>query len=126
LCSFSLLILASSFGLWEPSLLPSMTKISIIKITTLLFVTLPVLYSLFYYSTSKVPFLYLAVAAAVASLMVLSLRATMVIWITVLVLLSFAGNRRKILVQRGRRITLDVVWHLARVLFRSHKGTEVN
>ncbi|WJX88725.1 hypothetical protein P8452_70781 [Trifolium repens] len=100
-----------------------MTKISIIKITTLLLVTLAVLYSLFYY---KVPFLYLAIAAAVASLMILSLRATMVIWITVLVLLSFAGNRRKILVQRGRRITLDVVWHLARVLFRSHKGTEVN
>ncbi|CAJ2664305.1 hypothetical protein L195_g002137 [Trifolium pratense] len=97
-----------------------MTKISIIIITTLL-VIFAVLYS-----TSKVPFLYLAVAAAVVSLTILSLRATMVIWITVLVMLTFAGNRRKILVQRGRRITFDVVWHLSRVLFIPHKGTEVN
>ncbi|RHN63463.1 hypothetical protein MtrunA17_Chr4g0058531 [Medicago truncatula] len=97
----------------------SMTRIiSIITITTLL-VTLAVFY--FVFNHSNVPFLYMAVTVVVASVMILSFRAIMVIWITLFVLLTFAGNRRKVLVQRGRRITLDVVWHLVRVLFRSNK-----
>ncbi|MED6218180.1 hypothetical protein PIB30_024505 [Stylosanthes scabra] len=65
---------------------------------------------------------HVAVAAAVASVMVLALRATMVTWVTVLVLVSFAGNRRKILVQQGRRITVDVALNLISIIFRSQKG----
>ncbi|CAK8562971.1 unnamed protein product [Lathyrus sativus] len=94
-----------------------MTRISIF---TVLLVVLAMFYCVFDYFTAEI-ILYLAVVAAVATATIMSLRATIVIWITVLVLLSFAGNRRKSLVQRGRQIVFDVVWHLVRVSFRSHK-----
>ncbi|EXB93908.1 hypothetical protein L484_002064 [Morus notabilis] len=42
----------------------------------------------------------------------------MVTWITVLVLLAFAGNRRRVLVKRGRRITNDVAMFLVGVLVK--------
>ncbi|KAK0588344.1 hypothetical protein LWI29_038442 [Acer saccharum] len=45
---------------------------------------------------------------SVATFLVVAARATMVTWITVLVLLAFAGNRRRVLVQQGRKITADV------------------
>ncbi|CAL5198201.1 unnamed protein product [Lathyrus oleraceus] len=94
-----------------------MTRISI---STVLLVALVMFYYVFHYFTVEI-ILYLAVITAVATATIMSLRATIVIWITVLVLLSFAGNRRKSLVRRGRQITFDVVWHLVRVSFRSHK-----
>lgn len=69
---------------------------------------------------------YLAAAVLIPLLcvagMILAFRATMVTWVTVLVLLAFAGNRRKVLVQRGWGITIDVAWYLASVVFRSHKS----
>ncbi|KAL5064582.1 hypothetical protein RYX36_026319 [Vicia faba] len=73
-----------------------MTRINII---TKLLVSLAVFYYVFDYFTVPT-FLYVAVTAAVATAAVVSLRATMVIWVTVLVMLSFAGNRRKSLVKR--------------------------
>ncbi|CAI8609861.1 unnamed protein product [Vicia faba] len=94
-----------------------MTRINII---TKLLVSLAVFYYVFDYFTVPT-FLYVAVTAAVATAAVVSLRATMVIWVTVLVMLSFAGNRRKSLVKRGRRIIFDVVWHFLRVSFISQK-----
>lgn len=49
-------------------------------------------------------------------LILLAIRTTMVTWITVLVLLAFAGNRRRVLVKNGRKITLDVTMHLVMVV----------
>ncbi|KAJ0105184.1 hypothetical protein Patl1_18132 [Pistacia atlantica] len=46
-----------------------------------------------------------------ATLLILAARATMVTWITVLVLLAFAGKRRRVLVQEGRKITTDVAFY---------------
>ncbi|KAJ7956173.1 Pyrroline-5-carboxylate reductase 1 [Quillaja saponaria] len=42
------------------------------------------------------------------SLVIVAVRATMITWITVLVLLAFSGKRRRVLVQQGRQITTDV------------------
>lgn len=44
--------------------------------------------------------------------------ATVVTWITVLVLLTCAGRRRRTLVEEGRRATKDIVGIVARVLLR--------
>ncbi|KAJ9163799.1 hypothetical protein P3X46_023430 [Hevea brasiliensis] len=47
-----------------------------------------------------------------STLVVIAARATVLAWITVLVLLAFAGKRRGVLVQQGRKITTDVVMYL--------------
>lgn len=44
--------------------------------------------------------------------------ATVVTWITVLVLLTFAGRRRRALVEEGQRATKDIVVLVARVLLK--------
>ncbi|XP_023530771.1 uncharacterized protein LOC111793221 [Cucurbita pepo subsp. pepo] len=62
-----------------------------------------------------VPIVGLLVVAGVA---VVAARATMVAWITVLVLLAFAGNRRRVLVKQGRQITADVAMYLGAVLVK--------
>lgn len=51
-------------------------------------------------------------------LVVIAARATMIAWITVLVMLTFAGNRRRVLVRRGRLITADVAIYLFRVVIK--------
>ncbi|GLT53793.1 hypothetical protein SLA2020_270410 [Shorea laevis] len=56
--------------------------------------------------------------ALVATLVIVAARATMVTWITVLVLLAFSGKRRRVLAQHGREITADVAVHLVRVVLR--------
>ncbi|KAF9667922.1 hypothetical protein SADUNF_Sadunf15G0073500 [Salix dunnii] len=48
------------------------------------------------------------------TLLVVAARATVLTWITVLVLLAFAGRRRRVLVQQGSKITADVVMYLIR------------
>ncbi|KAL1207248.1 hypothetical protein V5N11_027994 [Cardamine amara subsp. amara] len=60
------------------------------------------------------------VLAAALSLLILvaAARATMVAWITVLVLLAFSGTRRRVLARRGKTITADVAMCLVRVLIR--------
>ncbi|KFK26650.1 hypothetical protein AALP_AA8G275700 [Arabis alpina] len=60
------------------------------------------------------------VLAAALSLLILvtAARATMVAWITVLVLLAFSGTRRRVLARRGNTITADVAMCLVRVLIR--------
>jgi hypothetical protein len=60
----------------------------------------------------------LAGVALVATLVMATARATMVTWITVLVLLAFAGKRRRVLAQHGREITADVAVQLVRVVLR--------
>lgn len=49
-----------------------------------------------------------------STLLVVAARATVLTWITVLVLLAFSGKRRRVLVQQGRKITADVVMYLIR------------
>ncbi|KAG0461080.1 hypothetical protein HPP92_021377 [Vanilla planifolia] len=44
--------------------------------------------------------------------------ATVVTWITILVLLAFAGKPRRTLVTEGRRITADIVGFAVKVLLR--------
>ncbi|KAJ0229277.1 Transmembrane protein [Hirschfeldia incana] len=56
--------------------------------------------------------------AAALSLLILvtAARATMVAWITVIVLLAFSGTRRRVLANRGKTITTDVAMSLVRIL----------
>ncbi|KAG7954468.1 hypothetical protein I3843_11G020100 [Carya illinoinensis] len=61
------------------------------------------------------PFLGLVLTV---TLVIVAARATMVTWITVLVLLAFAGKRRRVLAQHGRKITADVAIHLFRILLK--------
>jgi hypothetical protein len=49
-----------------------------------------------------------------STLLVVAARATVLTWITVLVLLAVSGKRRRVLVQQGREITADVVMYLIR------------
>jgi len=71
----------------------------------------------------KIEGFYLIVAlVGIASVAVLAFRVTMVTFVTVLVMLRFAGYRRKLLIQRGWLITLDVAWFLGSAIFRSQKG----
>ncbi|XP_008237833.1 PREDICTED: uncharacterized protein LOC103336555 [Prunus mume] len=57
-------------------------------------------------------------ALMVLALVVIAARATMMAWITVLVLLTFAGNHRRVLVRRGKLITADVAIYLFRVIIK--------
>ncbi|PRQ22383.1 hypothetical protein RchiOBHm_Chr6g0249651 [Rosa chinensis] len=57
-------------------------------------------------------------ASLVFALVVIAARASMIAWITVLVMLTFAGNRRRVLVRRGSLITSDVAVHLFRVVIK--------
>ncbi|KAL3655400.1 hypothetical protein CASFOL_001186 [Castilleja foliolosa] len=65
-----------------------------------------------YYASSAV------LALLVAILIVFMVRTTILTWITVMVLLAFAGKRRRVLVKEGRKITSDVAMYLARVLVK--------
>ncbi|KAH7682898.1 hypothetical protein IHE45_05G149200 [Dioscorea alata] len=56
----------------------------------------------------------LAMGAALA----VAVPATLVTWITVLVLLAFAGKPRRALVREGRRITGDIAGFAFRILIR--------
>ncbi|KAL3748130.1 hypothetical protein ACJRO7_009371 [Eucalyptus globulus] len=53
-----------------------------------------------------------------AMLLVVAARATLMMWITVLVLLAFSGKRRRFLALRGRKITTDVAMYVVEVAFR--------
>lgn len=50
--------------------------------------------------------------------LIMAFRATMVAWITVLVLLTFAGNRRRVLVRRGGLITGEVTSYFLPLIFK--------
>ncbi|KAF6171956.1 hypothetical protein GIB67_031260 [Kingdonia uniflora] len=56
----------------------------------------------------------LSMAAALA----VAIPATVVTWITVLVLLAFCGKPRRALVQEGRSITADIVGFVIRIVIR--------
>lgn len=56
----------------------------------------------------------LSMAAAIA----IAVPATVVIWITVLVLLAFAGRPRRSLVAEGRRITADITGFVIKIVLR--------
>lgn len=53
-----------------------------------------------------------------ALLIILAVRTTIVTWITVMVLLAFAGKRRRVLVKEGRKITSDVAMYLVQVVLK--------
>ncbi|CAA7043326.1 unnamed protein product [Microthlaspi erraticum] len=57
---------------------------------------------------------FFLVAALSLLILVTAARATMVAWITVLVLLAFSGTHRRVLVKRGKTITMDVAMSLVR------------
>ncbi|KAL3824885.1 hypothetical protein ACJIZ3_020914 [Penstemon smallii] len=67
------------------------------------------------YYTSILP-LFLAILLAL--LIVFAVRTTIVTWITVMVLLAFAGKRRRVLAKEGRKITSDVAIYLAQVVLK--------
>ncbi|KAG4932634.1 hypothetical protein JHK87_046636 [Glycine soja] len=98
-----------------------MTKISII-ITLLIAVTASCFVCVLLDRKIEGFYMVVALVTIIASAMVLAFRATMVTFITVLVLLTFAGFRRRVLIQQRWRIFLDVAWYLVSVIFRSEKG----
>ncbi|KAK4438555.1 hypothetical protein Salat_0190000 [Sesamum alatum] len=69
-------------------------------------------------STYYSPFLPLLLALLLAVLVVFAVRTTIVTWITVMVLLAFAGKRRRVLAREGRKITSDVAMYLVQVLLK--------
>ncbi|CAL9019738.1 unnamed protein product [Prunus brigantina] len=73
---------------------------------------------LFYNDHITVLLLPVLGALMVLALVVVAARATMMAWITVLVLLTFAGNHRRVLVRRGKLITADVAIYLFRVIMK--------
>lgn len=64
------------------------------------------------------PLLTLLAAFLVAFLIVFAARTTLVTWITVVVLLAFAGKRRRVLAREGRKITSDVAMFLVQVVIK--------
>ncbi|KAJ0971947.1 hypothetical protein J5N97_019906 [Dioscorea zingiberensis] len=55
---------------------------------------------------------------AMGATLAVAVPATVVTWITVLVLLAFAGKPRRALVREGRRITADITGFAFKVLIR--------
>uniref|UniRef100_A0A6N2K412 Transmembrane protein n=1 Tax=Salix viminalis TaxID=40686 RepID=A0A6N2K412_SALVM len=68
----------------------------------------------FYGSTANTSRLNWAGLFGLVVLIAVAARATVLAWITVVVLLAFAGRRRRVLVQQGRKITADVIMYLIR------------
>ncbi|PIA51684.1 hypothetical protein AQUCO_01100506v1 [Aquilegia coerulea] len=82
-----------------------------------------------YYSSNSIPsskwpvIPYMSISMIVlvlfiAALVIIAVRATVVTWITVLVLLAFAGNRRKVLVRQGSNITADITMSVMKTVFK--------
>ncbi|KAM7479855.1 hypothetical protein LguiA_028068 [Lonicera macranthoides] len=57
-------------------------------------------------------------ALAIGILVIVAVRTTIVTWITVLVILAFAGKRRRVLVVEGRKISAEVAMYLVKVLVK--------
>lgn len=64
-----------------------------------------------------VPFLVVGAALLVGTI-VLAVRAIVITWITVLVLLAFTGKRRRGAVKDGKTITSEVAMYAANVVFK--------
>ncbi|XP_059657980.1 uncharacterized protein LOC132304355 [Cornus florida] len=62
--------------------------------------------------------LLLAGSFLVAALAIVALRATVVTWITVLVLLTVAGKHSRVLVSEGKKITTDVAVYLVKAVLK--------
>ncbi|KAL7616507.1 uncharacterized protein LOC111913611 [Lactuca sativa] len=54
----------------------------------------------------------------IGGLMAVMVRATIVTWTMVLVMMAFAGKRRRVLAVEGRKITGDVAMHLLKVVIK--------
>lgn len=88
-----------------------------------LFFLLSLLYILFSHtdhSGSRWPFFYIPVVGVlvVGGFLVVMARATMVTLITVFVMLSCVGKRRRVLVLEGKKISSEVVMHLFKVVIK--------
>ncbi|PON96733.1 Transmembrane protein [Trema orientale] len=98
------------------------TKTTTISLPLLSFSAL--LFLLLHNITQWPAFYYLSILALFAAVLVIGLglvataRAAMVTCITVMVLLTFAGNRRRVLVKRGKMITNDVAMFMVGVLVK--------
>ncbi|KZV25645.1 hypothetical protein F511_18929 [Dorcoceras hygrometricum] len=64
------------------------------------------------------PVLPIILVFFIVFLIVFAVRTTIVTCITVVVLLAFAGKRRRVLVKEGRKITSDVAMYLVEVLVK--------
>ncbi|KAI3454429.1 hypothetical protein Pfo_011092 [Paulownia fortunei] len=71
-------------------------------------------YSSGYYA-SVLPLL---LAFLLAILIIFAVRTTIVAWITVVVLLTFAGKRRRVLAKEGSKITSDVAMYFVKVVLK--------
>lgn len=98
-------------------------KRATLKVTTMLLllcVSLFFILCLFFYTDIKLiikewsALLPVLSVFLIITMVIVAARATMVTWITVLVLLAFAGKRRKVLVKHGSMITSDVALFLFR------------
>lgn len=107
------LLLSSSWNLiisirsWYNSAISSAAASS----STVLSVSLPALYASMLYGGV---FGLLSMGAALA----VAVPATLVTWITILVLLAFTGKPRTTLVMEGRRITADIASTAVKILIR--------
>ncbi|KAF9601085.1 hypothetical protein IFM89_016058 [Coptis chinensis] len=70
------------------------------------------LFMLLFYLVLFLVFFSMAAALAIA------IPATVVTWITVLVLLAFAGKPRRALVLEGRKITKDIVGFVIKIVIK--------
>ncbi|KAL3618072.1 hypothetical protein CASFOL_038393 [Castilleja foliolosa] len=98
-----------------------MNQITIRPTTCLffLFISLYVFISSFDKTMYSSGYYVSAILILLVSIMVIFVvRTTIVTWITVMVLLAFAGKRRRVLVKEGRKITSDVAMYLARDLVK--------
>lgn len=82
--------------------------------------TIPLLFALVAYYYNNV---FSAVMAVVVVVVVVgAARIAMVAWIAVLVMLTFVGNRRRVLVRERRKITAEVGRYLLKVVISERKG----
>ncbi|KAK4752624.1 hypothetical protein SAY87_021422 [Trapa incisa] len=93
--------------------------------TTLLLSVFLSLHAVLYYidlNSCRLAFYALVLPVAgillTAAFLVIAVRAMLMTWITVLVLLAFSGKRRRALALQGRRITADLAIYLVKVAFR--------
>ncbi|KAM3381164.1 hypothetical protein P3S68_006737 [Capsicum galapagoense] len=65
------------------------------------------------FSSTAAVFPFIFAAIVVGGFILLAVRTAIVAWITVLVLLAFAGKRRRVLAKDGKKITSEVVVYVA-------------
>ncbi|KAJ0785465.1 hypothetical protein HanOQP8_Chr02g0043451 [Helianthus annuus] len=91
---------------------------SIITTSCLFFILSCYMFNMWLLSTNMWSVVRFVGVVLIVGLVVVLVRTTIVTWITVLVMLRFAGKRRRVLVVEGRKISGDVAMHLLKVLVK--------